>query len=345
MSSKADKLGRGVSFGAAEPVSARRAAIAAATGAPTTGVVPHELPIDAISHNPDNPRETLHGIQEMADTFDSVGQVTAITVATVQAYLEQRAHRAEELDSGRKYVVVDGHRRLAAARLLGWDTIRVMVDDAQVSSDERLLEAAFVANTQRDDMSELEQATALMKLVEFYGSQGKAAKRLGKSQAFISQRLSLLQLSPELQADLNSGARQVKHVRNLASLTPDVQKAKADERAAAEAKPKSAPRRGARQHETHNPVMGSGEEAAAGERAAVVPQPAGPDRAAAASTALAPPTSAPLQDIGEEADVWADPVAMGERLVEAFSPENRRLIAIALMEANDREAAGTPVSA
>jgi ParB family chromosome partitioning protein len=323
MSSKAAKLGAGASFAStAGGVSARRAAIAAATGAPTSGVVPHELPISAISHNPDNPRDTLPGIEEMADTFDSVGQVTAITVATRLAYLEQRPDRVGELDSDTEYVVVDGHRRLAAARLLGWDTIRVMVYDAQVSSDERLLEAAFVANTQRDNMTDLEQAAALSKLVEFYGSQGKAAKRLGMTQANISQRLSLLSLSPELQADLNAGVRQVKHVRGLANFSPEQQKAKADERAATSGQKASVPRpaAGLPAHgpAPHNPVMSPEEQQAPPAQQPVVPSPA-------REQAAAPPDGLPALD-------WNNPESIAAHVIHHLEPKRRRRVTALLLQ-------------
>jgi ParB family chromosome partitioning protein len=323
MTSKAAKLGAGASFAStAGGVSARRAAIAAATGAPTSGVVPHELPIRLISQNPDNPREALHGIEEMADTFDSVGQVTAITVATRQAYLEQRPARVGELEPDTEYVVVDGHRRLAAARLLAWDSIRVMVDDAQVSSDERLLEAAFVANTQRDNMTDLEQAAALKKLVEFYGSQGKAAKRLGMTQANISQRLSLLSLSPELQADLNTGARQVKHVRGLAALPPEQQKAKADERAAAPRKRASVPSPGTEAAvdtpATHNRVMGPGEWQAPQAQQPVVPAPS-----------HEPITTA---TDGLPALDWNDPEVIAAHVIHHLEPNRRRRVTALLLQ-------------
>ena len=93
MTSKAERLGKGVSFGSAERVSARRAAIAAATGAPTQGVEPRHLPLKLISLNPDNPRDELTKIREMAGTFESVGQITAITIGTREAYLRERPDR------------------------------------------------------------------------------------------------------------------------------------------------------------------------------------------------------------------------------------------------------------
>ncbi|PKV76969.1 ParB/RepB/Spo0J family partition protein [Streptomyces sp. TLI_146] len=244
--SKAKDLGAGSSFGQARPVSARRAAIGAATVAPTAGVPdPTELPVGRISQNPDNPREQLRDLDGLADSIREIGLVNAITIASVEAYLRERPDRADDLDPDTRYIVIDGHRRLAAAKLAGVPTIRVSVDNALVSTDEALLEAAFVANVHRDDMNPLEQANALKKLVEFYGSQNRAAKRLGIAQSTISSKLSVLDLTPELQADLVEGRRKVEHVRNLSKYTGDQQREQADARAAAAEERREATRRAA----------------------------------------------------------------------------------------------------
>ncbi|WP_442817455.1 ParB/RepB/Spo0J family partition protein [Streptomyces sp. NBC_01216] len=240
--SKAKDLGAGASFAQARPISARRAAIGSATGAPTAGVPdPTELPLHLISQNPDNPREELRELDGLTESIREIGLVNAITIATVDAYLAERPNRAGDVDEGARYLVIDGHRRLEAARRAGVPTIRVSVDNALVSTDESLLEAAFVANVHRDDMNPLEQAHALRKLVEFYGSQSKAAKRLGIGQSTISSKLSVLELAPELQADLVAGRRTIEHVRNLARLSPDEQRRKADARAATAVKGSESP--------------------------------------------------------------------------------------------------------
>ncbi|WP_424864036.1 ParB/RepB/Spo0J family partition protein [Streptomyces sp. MMS24-I29] len=235
--SKAKNLGAGTSFAQARPISARRAAIGAATTAPTDGVPdPTELPLGLISQNPDNPREGLRDIDGLADSIREIGLVNSITVATVDAYLAERPERAEDLDEGTQYIVVDGHRRLEAARIAGQATIRVSINNKLVATDEVLLEAAFVANVHRDDMNPIEQAHALQKLVKFYGSQNKAAKRLGIGQSTISSKLSILELDLTLQADLVAGRRTIEHVRNLSKLPPGEQRTKADARAKAAAK-------------------------------------------------------------------------------------------------------------
>ncbi|CAM5732555.1 hypothetical protein STENM223S_09996 [Streptomyces tendae] len=145
----------------------------------------HELPLTEISANPDNPRETLGDISGMADSLTEIGQIQFITVASVEAYLRDRPERATELEPGANFVVVDGHRRLAGARAAGLSTIKVTVDDARVTTDEALLESAFVANAQRRTSPTLEEAAALKTLVASMNPQHKAARRLGVTQPYI----------------------------------------------------------------------------------------------------------------------------------------------------------------
>ncbi|MFE9571608.1 ParB/RepB/Spo0J family partition protein [Streptomyces sp. NPDC006692] len=262
--SAATRVGPSTSFSnAARATSLRGQLIANVTG---TSPPQHAsvLPIDLISENPGNPRETLGDLSGLASSLAEVGQVQAITVASAAAYLEGRPGRQGELKAGAEYVVVDGHRRLAAALEAGFTDIKVTFDDGFAATDEALLEAAFVANAQKESLSDLEYATALKKLVDFYGSQGKAAKRLGLSQPNISQKLSLLALTPALQADLESGKRKIEHVRGLARLSPEEQQEAADRRAR-EADERKQQKKGRRSQDPapHNAVMGQRSKVAA----------------------------------------------------------------------------------
>lgn len=231
--SKADTLGAAPAFGAARGArSSRRNAIDKTIGGDNAAAAAvTELPVTVVSENPDNPRNHLRALDETVETVRELGVILPIVVATVEAYLHDRPDRAADLDDGAQYVVVDGHRRLEASRRVGLATIPVRVDNARVATDESLLEAAFVANYHRDDMTDLEEAHALQQLVEYYGSQTKASKRLGIAQSTLASKLSLLKLTPELQKGLMTGERKVEHVRNLGKLAPEEQKAKADERA------------------------------------------------------------------------------------------------------------------
>ncbi|MFF3503258.1 ParB/RepB/Spo0J family partition protein [Streptomyces sp. NPDC003247] len=222
--SKADQLGAGRFGGAARPVSARRAAIGAATGVPTDGVAPPtRLPVMRISPNPENPRTSLGDLTELAGSLKEHGQKQAITVMNRDAYIKANPARAGDLEADTTHVVVDGSSRLEAAREAGLTHLNVMVDDEQGSDGDSILESALIANIHRNDLDPLDEARALQRLLAIYGSQVKLAKRLRKSQGWVSQRLALLNLSPELQAAV--GEEPVELLRSVAKEPQDRQEA------------------------------------------------------------------------------------------------------------------------
>ncbi|WP_089107631.1 ParB/RepB/Spo0J family partition protein [Streptomyces hyaluromycini] len=201
--SKADQLGAGRFGGGVRGVSARRQAVAAATGVPTDGIAPPtELPPHRISLNPDNPRSSLGDLTDLAGSLKTHGQKVAITVMNRDAYLTANPEREADLEADTTHVVIDGSSRLAAAREAQLASIKIMVSDDQGNTSEELLESALVANIHRQDLEELDEARALDRLLKIYGSQTELAKRLHRSQGWVSQRLALLNLTPELQAQI-----------------------------------------------------------------------------------------------------------------------------------------------
>ncbi|MFJ6558146.1 ParB/RepB/Spo0J family partition protein [Streptomyces luteogriseus] len=220
--SKASQLGAGRFGGGARPVSARRQAVAAATGVPTDGVAPPtELPPHRISLNPDNPRSSLGDLTDLAGSLQTHGQKQAITVMNRDAYIQANPKREADLEPDTTHVVIDGSSRLAAARDAGLAAIKVMVSDDQGANSEELLESALVANIHRQDLSELDEARALQRLLAIHGSQTALAKRLHRSQGWVSQRLALLGLTPELQARI--GEEPIDLLRAVGSKPPEQQ--------------------------------------------------------------------------------------------------------------------------
>ncbi|MCD0483310.1 ParB/RepB/Spo0J family partition protein [Streptacidiphilus sp. ASG 303] len=192
---------------------------AAATTTATVDARPTVLPLTALAENPDNPREELRDLEGLADTVRERGVLQPLGVVTREAFLlHYPQHRRAVGDA--PYVVLHGHRRLAAARMAGLTEVPVHVrGDALHSGEDALIE-----NVQRDDLTELEQARAIQRLVDGYAySQRELAARLGKSQGFISQRLALLRLRPELQQALAEGALGVEDARRIARLPQEQQ--------------------------------------------------------------------------------------------------------------------------
>ncbi|MEV6582966.1 ParB/RepB/Spo0J family partition protein [Streptomyces sp. NPDC051582] len=229
--SKADKLGVSASFARAQPVgvSPRRAAIAEATGAPTSGMAaPSEVPIEALAHNPFNLREDLTELDELAQSLISRGQLQPLAVATRMAFME--AHPGQTDGLGRApYVVIDGNRRLAAAQLAGLKTMHIHVNDALSASAADILESALIANVHRVDVAPMDQARALQELVDVHGSQAQVAKRLGKTAAWVSQRLTLLNLTPALQEMVDTGELKVEPARRIGRLPQEQQEEAAED--------------------------------------------------------------------------------------------------------------------
>ncbi|MFE7778518.1 ParB/RepB/Spo0J family partition protein [Streptomyces sp. NPDC057445] len=224
MSSKASALGTGSSFQAAQSISPRRAAINAATKAPTEGAPPPvELPVSLISLNPANPRSKLGDLTDLAGSLRDHGQKTAISIMSRFSYLEANPDREDELEDGTKYVAIDGNSRLAAAREAGLTKIKVMLDEDLGSNPDEILESALVANIHRQDLDHLDEARALEQLLTVHGTQEALAARLHRSQGWVSQRLALLSLTPELKQKLKSGEEPADLLRLVGRKKPEEQ--------------------------------------------------------------------------------------------------------------------------
>lgn len=222
--SKASSLGTGSSFRQAQSISPRRAAIDAATSAPTDGALPTvKLPVSLISLNPLNPRSSLGDLTDLAKSLRDHGQKTAISIMSRLAYLEANPELAEELEKGTKYVAIDGNSRLAAAREAGFEEVKVMLDEDLGSNPDEILESALVANVHRQDLDHLDEARALQQLLAVHGTQEALAARLHRSQGWISQRLALLGLTPELKQKLQTGQEPAELLRQVGRKKPEEQ--------------------------------------------------------------------------------------------------------------------------
>ncbi|MER5509362.1 ParB/RepB/Spo0J family partition protein [Streptomyces sp. NPDC002766] len=189
---------------------------------------PASVALEALAPNPFNPREELTDIEETAESLRARGQVQPVTVARRTAFLAAHPGQEEAL-GGAEYVVIDGNRRLAAAALAGLESLRIDVNDDLAVSAEDMLESALIANIHRVDVPPLDQARAIRELLAKHGSQGQVAKRLGKTAAWVSQRLALLELTPELQEKVETGELKVEPARRIGRMAKEEQASAAEE--------------------------------------------------------------------------------------------------------------------
>lgn len=167
------------------------------------------IPLGRIRPNPQQPRRSFdeEGLAELAASIRSCGILQPLTV--------RRA--------GDGYELVAGERRLRAARIAGLREVPCLV--AQVGEENSAL-LALMENLQRRDLDCWEEAQAIARLISRYGlSQEEAARRLGRAQPTVANKLRLLRLPEDVRALLRENGLTERHARALLRLQdPEVQR-------------------------------------------------------------------------------------------------------------------------
>jgi len=166
--------------------------------------------ISNIEENPYQPRMEIKDeeLQDLANSIQEQGLLQPIIVAK----------------EGNRYVVIAGHRRLAAHKLLGKEKIEAVVLENQSQKD--LAAKAIVENFQREDLDIIELAIALDRYKKEFGKTlDEIAKEIGKSKDYISRLLSTLELPEEVVEDLRKN-KSTKDVKALAEINSFARKIK-----------------------------------------------------------------------------------------------------------------------
>ncbi len=160
------------------------------------------LSIDAISPNPNQPRTRFsrHGLEELSASIRAHGILQPLSVRKTAA----------------GYELISGERRLRAAKMAGMTQVPCLLVSAGEMESSLL---ALIENLQRRDLDFVEEAAALSRLITSYHlSQEEAAKKLGKSQSAIANKLRILKLSPEILNLLRENELSERHARALLRL-------------------------------------------------------------------------------------------------------------------------------
>ena len=115
-----------------------------------------------------------------------------------------------------RYELIAGERRWRAAQLAGLDELPALV---KVVPDQAVVAMALIENIQREDLSPLEEAQALARLIEeFELTHQQAADAVGRSRAAVSNLLRLLDLPEAIKRLLDEHRLDMGHARALATL-------------------------------------------------------------------------------------------------------------------------------
>ena len=162
------------------------------------------LSADELLPNPVQPRRSFddEGLAELSESIKSYGILNPLTVRL----------------RGGRYELVAGERRLRAAKMAGLTEVPCLLVDVNME-DASLL--ALVENLQRRDLDFIEEAAGIRQLILLFGmSQEEAARRLGKSQSAVANKLRLLRLPPDVLDALKDNGLSERHGRALLRL-PD----------------------------------------------------------------------------------------------------------------------------
>ena len=167
------------------------------------------LRTDELSPNPVQPRRRFddEALAELSESIKTYGILNPLTVRL----------------RGGKYELVAGERRLRAAKLAGLQEVPCILLDVNME-DASLI--ALVENLQRRDLDFIEEAAGINQLIRMFGmSQEEAARRIGKSQSAVANKLRLLKLPPDVLEALRENGLTERHGRALLRLPrPETQR-------------------------------------------------------------------------------------------------------------------------
>lgn len=162
--------------------------------------------IDNIVPNPFQPRKTFNeeSLRELASSIKEYGVIQPLLVRKTDAGFE----------------LIAGERRLRASKLAGLTDVPVIRKEL---TDQEMAELAMIENLQREDLHYLEEAEGYQSLLNNFGfTQEELAKRVGKTQSTIANKLRLLKLEGKVRKILLDESLTERHARALLKLN-DVQ--------------------------------------------------------------------------------------------------------------------------
>jgi ParB family transcriptional regulator, chromosome partitioning protein len=120
------------------------------------------------------------------------------------------------------FEIVAGHRRFQTCRSLRWRFVPCKIREM---TDKQAFEIQLTENIQRKSMDPIEEAEAFRRYVVDFGWGGvsELAKKIGKSEEYVSHRIQLLRLSPEIKEQIIRSKINVSHALELTCIPSDRQ--------------------------------------------------------------------------------------------------------------------------
>jgi ParB family chromosome partitioning protein len=144
-------------------------------------------------------------LAELAASIRAHGVITPLLISPLPPAVD-----------GPRYQLVAGERRWRAAQMAERATVPALIRPVTPA---QAIELALIENLHRQDLSPIEESLAYRRLLTDYAyTQQQLGSSLGRSQTYISKRLSLLALDPTVVEMIESGELSASAARELARL-------------------------------------------------------------------------------------------------------------------------------
>lgn len=166
-----------------------------------------DMDVDLLKPGKYQPRTKMDmmKLRELADSIKAQGMIQPIIVRK----------------TGKKFEIIAGERRWRAAQIAEISKVPVVIREAD---DRQTIAMALIENIQREDLSPLEEAFALQKLIDkFELTHKQAAAAVGRSRAAVSNLLRLLDLHKDVKNLLEDSQIEMGHARALLALEKNLQ--------------------------------------------------------------------------------------------------------------------------
>ncbi len=135
------------------------------------------IPVGQLHPHPDNPRKSLGDLTELTASIKANGIFQNLTVVK---------------EGYESYIVIIGHRRLAAAKAAGLTELPCAI--VEMSKQEQF-KTMMVENMQRADLTPIEQADGMQMMLDLGYSKEQISEETGFSRTTITHRLKMRELN------------------------------------------------------------------------------------------------------------------------------------------------------
>lgn len=165
-----------------------------------------KVPVSFISKNPFQPRQYFDNQQldELAESIKQYGILQPIILKKI---------------SSKEYLIIAGERRFRAAIIAGLTEVPAIIKDLE---ENEMAEIAIIENLQRENLNYFEEAEGFKNLIDqFQFTQEEVAKKVGRSQSMVANKLRLLKISPRVRREISTEVLTERHLRALLKITDE----------------------------------------------------------------------------------------------------------------------------